>query len=34
MPPIVTVYENGIITVKCYAGSQNDCIEFSISLSE
>jgi hypothetical protein len=34
MPPIVTVYENGIITLKCYAGSQNDCIEFSISLSK
>jgi hypothetical protein len=29
MPPVVTVAENGEVTVKCYAGSSNDCFRYT-----
>lgn len=32
MPPVVSVSEKGDVTVRCYAGIENDRIEFAISL--
>lgn len=32
MPPVVSVSEKGDVTVRCYAGRENDHIEFTISL--
>lgn len=34
MPPAVSVSENGDVTVRCYAGINNEHIEFTISLLE
>lgn len=32
MPPVVQVSDNGKVTIKCYAGPNNDYIVFTISL--
>lgn len=34
MPPIILVSDKGEVIVKCYAGENNDHIEFTISLLE